>query len=745
MKIILKKAFSIVCKKPYIIASLSLLFLIILLRTAWVCDDAYITFRTVDNFVHGFGLRWNIAERVQSYTHPLWMFIFSIFYFITREAYYTSIFLSIAISLAMFVLFCFKTGKENLAIISGALILIFSKALIDYSTSGLENALSHLLLVIFFVLYRKYEPSAKKLFLLSLISSLIVLNRMDLILLVLPVLVFSITQTKSLRSLVYFFLGFGPFIIWEIFSLIYYGFLFPNTAYAKLNTGIPASDLINNGLLYFYDSLARDPLTLLIIFLSIILITVMREWKKTPIAIGIVLYLLYIVKIGGDFMSGRFFTAPLILSACIIADSKIFNIKSFRYIFPLFIIVLGFLGTKPSILSDKNYGLINKDQDAELNIVDERGFYYPQTGLLRAGEFNYNMPAHQWAINGALAKEKKTDFLVMTGVGFFGYFAGPGLFILDLYALNDPLLARLPISKSLKWRIGHFSRVVPHGYVATLYTGKNRIVDTNLREFYDRLALVVRGRIFSAKRLKEIVRFNLKLNDRLINKELYADTKYDENDVLIQQIFADPQLGKSKLRETYLKMFIEMGGERSIELENLFYRGDTLIAKKLYTDLCVNNPRIKDKYPALLACYISSNLDSALYYGRISVFLEPNNVLSVYNLGLLFGMIGQLDSAKIYYQKALSLDSLYIDAHTNLGVTFALTKEFDSSLAHFRCAVRLEPNNFDYRMNLIECLGLCRKQDEMIGVIDETIDRFPNHKLIPALKNLKERMIKIHP
>ena len=33
-----------------------------LLRTAWICDDAYITFRTIDNFLHGFGLRLGLRS-----------------------------------------------------------------------------------------------------------------------------------------------------------------------------------------------------------------------------------------------------------------------------------------------------------------------------------------------------------------------------------------------------------------------------------------------------------------------------------------------------------------------------------------------------------------------------------------------------------------------------------------------------------------------------------------------------------
>ena len=57
------------------LATLLVLLAAVIARTAWVGDDAYITFRTVDNFLNGYGMRWNIAERVQSYTHPLWFLL----------------------------------------------------------------------------------------------------------------------------------------------------------------------------------------------------------------------------------------------------------------------------------------------------------------------------------------------------------------------------------------------------------------------------------------------------------------------------------------------------------------------------------------------------------------------------------------------------------------------------------------------------------------------------------------------
>ena len=65
---------------------------------AWVVDDAYITFRSVDNWIAGRGLTWNPGERVQVFTHPLWMLLVAAAYAVTREFFYTSLALSFVAS-----------------------------------------------------------------------------------------------------------------------------------------------------------------------------------------------------------------------------------------------------------------------------------------------------------------------------------------------------------------------------------------------------------------------------------------------------------------------------------------------------------------------------------------------------------------------------------------------------------------------------------------------------------------------
>ncbi len=117
--------------------SISAIFSIVLIGNAWLNDDAYITFRVVDNFVNGYGLRWNVDERVQAYTNPLWLFVISAVYFFTREIYLTSIIVSILFSLvAIFILICFHSRRISQVLV-GFSALAFSRSFVDYTTCNI--------------------------------------------------------------------------------------------------------------------------------------------------------------------------------------------------------------------------------------------------------------------------------------------------------------------------------------------------------------------------------------------------------------------------------------------------------------------------------------------------------------------------------------------------------------------------------------------------------------------------------
>ena len=103
--------------------------------------------------------------------------------------------------------------------------------------------------------------------------------------------------------------GLMPVISWLILSLWYYGFPFPNSAYAKLGHEISVMELMAQGKLYFLDSISQDPITLGTIVLGLAL-SIRGSPIAKAISSGIVLYLLYVLLIGGDSISGRFLPPP---------------------------------------------------------------------------------------------------------------------------------------------------------------------------------------------------------------------------------------------------------------------------------------------------------------------------------------------------------------------------------------------------------------------------------------------------
>ena len=530
--------------KSWVFISLGILYCTVLILTAWISDDAYITFRNIDNFINGFGLTWNIGERVQAFTHPLWMFVLSGFVFTTREFFFTSIIISIIVSLLTFFILLNKISINTENSILFGLILIFSKAFVDYSTSGLENPLTHLLLVLFFVSYFNQTDYKKKLLQLSFVSALAALNRSDIIIILLPLILFVYWQeTDKLKNILFIVLGFLPLIAWEVFSLFYYGFPFPNTAYAKLNTGINQPELIKQGFLYLQDSIYMDPLTLIALVSGLVLGFFKREKKLLPITIGILLYVIYVINIGGDFMSGRFFTAPLLCSVIIISRIRIKSSKAVLA-YSLVIILFGFLSPRPNFLSSPYYSLGPKIIHAFLfgpaiigmnnGITDERFWYYENTGLLN-NIFEKKIEQHPWVEHALRVKESRNNLVVKSSLGLFGFYAGRNTKIVDQYALTEPLLSKLPSTeywlidherpKGEKfWRIGHFPRKIPDGYLETLKSGKNVITDPNLARYYEKLTIIIKGNLWDWNRLKEIWNFNAGIYNYLLRDYIKLST-----------------------------------------------------------------------------------------------------------------------------------------------------------------------------------------------------------------------------
>lgn len=486
-------------KQTYITYAFLLLFSVVLIRTAWLSDDAAITLRTVLNFINGYGARFNIDERVQAYTHPLWFLTISIFTLIFKNIYFSIFILSIGCSLITFWLLLKKISKTITAQILVGLIILLAKSYLDYSTSGLENPLSHLLILIVVItaVQSLYGINQKLISLFFLICSLIYLNRPDLLILIAPVAIYLIIKNRDKPTIILkgIFVGFVPIALWTIFSIYYYGFPFPNTAYAKLATGISYEDRVIQGLYYIKHSINTDALSICIIVLGA-LIGMFSKSINACLSVGVVLYLFYIVSIGGDFMEGRFLTSPLLVATIIFAQSN-FNKKYYIALIGL-ILGLGLINIKSTLLSDELYSNTRFSNDG---IADERGYYFQHTGLLVAKENTFKMP--EWNVTS-----HSLD-VACGGLGFKSIFAGPGAHFIDVCGLADPFLARMP-TLSIPMRVGHYERRIPEGYYESVNEDRNIINDEGLKKFYDLIRNVTRNDLNDLSRIRAIKELNFK-------------------------------------------------------------------------------------------------------------------------------------------------------------------------------------------------------------------------------------------
>jgi len=493
--------------------SLLVAFSYVFLANAWLGDDAYITFRVAQNFIHGHGLTFNPGERVQAYTHPLWMLLLSAASAITSEFFFTTLAVSYALCvLVLVVVFSYLRSLSRSALFLG--FLLSSKAFVDYTSSGLEYPLSYLLIAWFYCRFFQDVRTARQLLprdivFYGLLASLAFLNRGDSILLYAGPLAYVAYRAWPIyrwRIASLFLASFAPSVIWLAFSYLYYGFPFPNTYYAKVATGIPRSLRLEQGIAYFANSINFDAFTLGTVALAAGLAVRTRRLSALAGAGSALLYVVYTISIGGDFMSGRFFAMPLLAASILIVsmvdDRRVALILGAGLVGYNLVAPLAPIKTRASYDGAWDWHLQN-------GIKDERGYYHRITNVLFYDPFR-TMPDHVWFREGLSFRNSDQKVSVQGSTGFFGFNAGPEKYVLDRNALSDPLLARLPVSEALYFEFyaGHFFRDIPAGYVESCREGKNLIEDPLIHDYYDKLLNITRGPIFSVARARDIWELN---------------------------------------------------------------------------------------------------------------------------------------------------------------------------------------------------------------------------------------------
>ena len=491
---------------------------VVLLTASWLDDDAFVTLRTADNVLNGHGLTWNPAERVQAYTHPLWLFLNTGLAALTGRPELTCALLSFILSLAVVGLILYRVAPSLDTGLLAVLLLLVSKAWVDFSGSGLEDPLTRLLLVLFVLAGRRPAGDARAL-VVALITALAALSRPDALLVFLPALAAEL-RGGGRRRWCAAALGLAPLAAWGLFALLYYGSPWPNTAYAKLGTGVPRIGRVVQGFAYLFDSLIRDPATLGILVAAV---WVAWRWPRRVdrrLLAGGLLYLAYVVWIGGGYMSGRFLGLPL--TAAVLALLR--DPPPARVLWTRRKVVAVALSLAAVALAVRTVEPLMQDGVGLFGIGDERRTHHPYTGLtgLLVQE---RWPEHFLRLRGEELARDGTEVWAEGAIGMVGFYAGPEVHLVDVFALGDPLLARLPGEiratfnrpRELGWRAGHVRRAIPEGYLESLPGGPNRLADPDLARYYDVIRTVTRGPLWDRERLATVVRLNLGHYDALVD------------------------------------------------------------------------------------------------------------------------------------------------------------------------------------------------------------------------------------
>ncbi len=421
---------------------------------AWTCDDALITFRVAGQVLAGEGPVFNVGERVQVFTHPLWLMFLTAIAALGVPLFPGAMWASVIVFAAGLAAIFFAFRDKPVALATAGTMLFFSRAGVDFATGGLETPLTFALFAAAVHALRSDHPRVALVWL-----ALLPLNRLDLLPWALPFAILALPR-GSKGSLLGLAAVAAPAALWIAFSTVYFGDPLPNTANAKLAEGFGGR--IGQGLGYVVASLASDAGAMALVGCATALMAAggrrsgaTRDGKiALAAAASMAIGLAYAAWSGGDFMLGRFLLPAVWAATLVVLAAFPGPAESSVRIAAACVATLGGLlfitgESTTTLWLDVEPDSPYRTWEA-VGALDERREYLPWYGAFARHPID------------PVDEPRTATPHIASALGRPGYFGERRQPVVDLFALADPLLARMkPLANS---RPGHGYRPYPREF-----------------------------------------------------------------------------------------------------------------------------------------------------------------------------------------------------------------------------------------------------------------------------------------
>ncbi|HYF67846.1 MAG TPA: glycosyltransferase family 39 protein [Ohtaekwangia sp.] len=291
-------------------------------------DDAFISFRYAKNLVEYNNFSWNADDiiKIEGYTNFLWTCLLAGGLKLGIDPVISSTILGLCFGIGT-LLITYRIGKllfndHRYALLS-IIFLATNYTFSAYMTGGLETQMQTFLIscsVLMMASASLHETPAKtNFFLVGIFTALAILTRLDSALLCgifILYFLFIIFKNQNYRIntvIIPALIIIAPILLmvlpWLIWKYGYYGELLPNSFYLKGTTF--SLNVIKAGLGYVGSFFATYYFIPFVVILLIHTRQIISEKTLAAFAIAVAIWILYIIKVGGDFMEYRFFVPIL--------------------------------------------------------------------------------------------------------------------------------------------------------------------------------------------------------------------------------------------------------------------------------------------------------------------------------------------------------------------------------------------------------------------------------------------------